>query len=130
MTRTRHDQPCFQLRLVIDRDVVLGPGKADLLERIDACGSISAASRDLGMSYKKAWQLIDTMNRYFPSPLIATTSGGSQGGGAQVTPLGREVLDHYRALQRGLEPSTSGHAQALMALLPQAPSTSEDQVQP
>src|SRR5690606_16107996 len=120
MTRTRHDQPCFQLRLVIDRDVVLGPGKADLLERIDACGSISAASRDLGMSYKKAWQLIATRNRCFPPPLIAPSSAGSQRGGAQVTPLGREVLDHYRALQRGLEPGTSRHAQALMALLPEA----------
>ncbi|MGP9743538.1 winged helix-turn-helix domain-containing protein, partial [Halomonas sp. AOP4-A1-5] len=94
MTRTYHDQPCFQLRLVAEKDVVLGPGKADLLDRIDACGSISAASRELGMSYKKAWQLIDTMNRHFPSPLITTAAGGAEGGGAQVTPLGRQVLDH------------------------------------
>ncbi|KAA0014724.1 LysR family transcriptional regulator [Billgrantia pellis] len=117
MTRTYHNQPRFQLRLVDQKDVVLGPGKADLLDRIDACGSITAASRELGMSYKKAWQLIDTMNRHFPSPLIATAAGGSEGGGAQVTPLGRKVLDHYRALQRMLAPGASDDVDALLKLL-------------
>ncbi|NAW33326.1 MAG: LysR family transcriptional regulator [Halomonas sp.] len=117
MTRTYHDQPCFQLRLVAEKDVVLGPGKADLLDRIDACGSISAASRELGMSYKKAWQLIDTMNRHFPSPLITTAAGGAEGGGAQVTPLGRQVLDHYRALQRRLDRDVCEHADALLKLM-------------
>ncbi|MGP8296088.1 MULTISPECIES: winged helix-turn-helix domain-containing protein [unclassified Halomonas] len=69
------------------------------------------------MSYKKAWQLIDTMNRHFPSPLITTAAGGAEGGGAQVTPLGRQVLDHYRALQRRLDRDVCEHADALLKLM-------------
>nr|WP_163501358.1 LysR family transcriptional regulator [Halomonas socia] len=126
MTRTYHDQPRFQLRLVAEKDIVLGPGKVDLLERIEACGSISAASRELGMSYKKAWQLIDTMNRHFPAPLIATVAGGSAGGGARITPLGKEVLDHYRALQRRLAPDVSDDARALLGLLSRGGGPSDD----
>lgn len=126
MTRTYHERPRFQLRLVAEKDVVLGPGKADLLDRIEACGSISAASRELGMSYKKAWQLIDTMNRHFPSPLIATAAGGAEGGGARVTALGHRVLDHYRALQRRLDPDACDDADALLTLMRSAPPAAED----
>lgn len=117
MTRTRHDRPAMQIRLVADRDVVLGPGKAALLEAIDASGSIAAASRSLGLSYKKAWQLIDTMNRHLPEPVVTTASGGNQRGGAGLTPLGREVIAGYRALQRRLDPNTCEEARALLALV-------------
>lgn len=126
MTRTFHDHPCFQLRLVIEKDVAFGPGKADLLECIHACGSISGASRQLGMSYKKAWQLIDTMNRHFPSPLVTTTAGGCEGGGARVTPLGHRVLDHYRALQRRLAPDACDDSHALLALMTRHPEPRDD----
>lgn len=123
MTRTRHTTPAFQLRLVADKDVVIGPGKADLLEAIDRSGSIASASRELGMSYKKAWQLIETMNRHFATPLIDTRMGGSRRGGATLTPLGREVLEHYRALERRLAPGDCPEAQALLERLqPPAPS--------
>ncbi|MBZ9560153.1 MULTISPECIES: winged helix-turn-helix domain-containing protein [unclassified Modicisalibacter] len=117
MTRTRHSTPTFQLRLVADKDVVIGPGKADLLEAIDRSGSIASASRELGMSYKKAWQLIETMNRHFATPLIDTRMGGSQHGGATLTPLGREVIDHYRALERRLAPDDCPEARALLECL-------------
>lgn len=117
MTRTRHTTPRFQLRLVADKDIVLGPGKADLLEAIERTGSISSASRELGMSYKKGWQLIDTMNRHLPAPVIETRTGGNQRGGAELTPLGREILARYRALQRRIEPENCREAQALLALL-------------
>ncbi|WP_136067916.1 winged helix-turn-helix domain-containing protein [Modicisalibacter radicis] len=117
MTRTRHDRPAVQIRLVVDRDVVLGPGKAALLEAIDASGSIAAASRTLGLSYKKAWQLIDTMNRHLPEPVVTTASGGNQRGGAGLTPLGREVVERYRALQRKLDPDHCEEARELLALI-------------
>lgn len=77
----------------------MGPGKADLLEAVDRLGSISAAARAMGMSYRRAWLLIDTMNQCFKSPLVHTAVGGGGGGGAQVTDLGREVLQRYRSMQ-------------------------------
>lgn len=117
MTRTHHLKPTFQLRLALHNDVVIGPGKADLLEMIDQTGSISAAGRTLKMSYKKAWQLIETMNSYFPSPLVATHSGGNRRGGAQLTELGKQVLTHYRALESQLTIEQSDDAQALLSLL-------------
>lgn len=117
MTRTHHATPCFQLRLVADKDVVLGPGKAQLLESVERTGSISAAARALGMSYKKAWQLIDTMNRHFAAPLVATATGGEQRGGARLTPFGQRVLVHYRALVRQLDPAFSSEAGELLALM-------------
>ena len=77
----------------------MGPGKADLLEAIQAAGSISGAGRNLGMSYRRAWLLVDEMNRCFRTPLVEARLGGSGGGGARVTDLGLEVLKRYRALQ-------------------------------
>ncbi len=117
MTRTYHANPAFQLRLVAEKDVALGPGKADLLEAIARTGSISAASRELEMSYKKAWQLIVTMNQCFSEPLVSTESGGHEHGGAQLTALGEKVLAHYRQLEALLDPAQSADAQALIELL-------------
>lgn len=80
-------------------EIAMGPGKADLLEAIKAEGSISAAGRKLGMSYRRTWLLVDAMNRCWSEPLVGTAAGGSHGGGAQVTAMGESVLAHYRALQ-------------------------------
>jgi molybdate transport system regulatory protein len=77
----------------------MGPGKADLLEAILATGSISAAGRRLGMSYRRAWLLVDAMNHAFTGPLVEAHLGGAGGGGAQVTELGLEALKRYRDLQ-------------------------------
>lgn len=121
MTRTHHRQPHFQLRLVSGKDVVIGPGKADLLDAIGRTGSISSACREMGLSYKKAWQLINTMNQHFAWPVIATTSGGSQRGGAEITELGQQVLQQYRALQARLDPNLAAEAGGLLDLLAQAP---------
>jgi len=74
----------------------IGPGKIDLLEKIIETGSISAAGRALGMSYRRAWQLIDAMNQTFADPVVATQSGGKSGGGAEVTAFGRELIEDYR----------------------------------
>jgi molybdate transport system regulatory protein len=84
-------------------EIAMGPGKADLLDAIALHGSISAAGRALGMSYRRTWLLVDTMNRCWREPLVETAAGGSHGGGARLTALGREVLDRYRDLQRRLD---------------------------
>lgn len=106
-----------RLRVVLERDIALGPGKADLLETIGATGSISAAARGLGMSYKRAWLLVDTMNHCFRAPLVESAKGGSAGGGAQLTPLGAEVLRRYRAMERRAMRGASADLAALKRLL-------------
>jgi molybdate transport system regulatory protein len=102
----------LHLRVTLRRDVAIGPGKADLLEGIAATGSIAAAGRRMGMSYKRAWLLVDTMNRCFRGALVAAVKGGSAGGGARLTPLGAEVLAAYRRMQartaRAIAPDLAG----------------------
>lgn len=89
-----------QLRISFRKSIAMGPGKADLLDAIAESGSISAAARKLGMSYRRAWLLVDTMNASFKSPLVETLTGGAQGGGARVTDLGNEVVRRYRAMEK------------------------------
>ncbi|WP_148861285.1 winged helix-turn-helix domain-containing protein [Marinobacter fonticola] len=125
MTRTHHTQPRFQLRLVSGKDVVIGPGKADLLEAIDRTGSISSASRAMGLSYKKAWQLIATMNQHFAEPIVTTSSGGNQHGGAELTTRGKTLLEQYRALQSRIDPDTAPEATTLLNLLQPPPDTEQ-----
>lgn len=76
---------------------------ADLLDQIDACGSLSEAARRLRFSYRRAWMLLDSINRRWPGPLVTTATGGTRGGGAKLTELGRHVLRAYRDLQLQLE---------------------------
>ncbi len=90
----------LKLRLTLPDGSWLGPGKADLLQGIAETGSISAAGRRMGMSYKRAWGLVEALNRMFPSPLIETSRGGAGHGGAALTPLGHEALALYRTLQQ------------------------------
>jgi molybdate transport system regulatory protein len=85
-----------QIRIMFRKAIAMGPGKADLLEAIAGSGSISAAARKLGMSYRRAWLLVDTMNQCFDKPLVETATGGSHGGGARVTELGHDVIRRYR----------------------------------
>jgi molybdate transport system regulatory protein len=88
-----------RLRIVLEPDIAIGPGKADLLEGIRETGSIAAAGRRLGMSYKRAWYLVETMNRCFRRPLVEASKGGRAGGGARLTELGQEVLARYRRME-------------------------------
>jgi molybdate transport system regulatory protein len=88
-----------RLRILLAEAIAMGPGKAELLQRIAETGSISAAARAMQMSYRRAWLLVDTMNRSFTSPLVGTATGGSRGGGAFLTPLGKEVLAHYEQME-------------------------------
>ena len=95
----------------------IGPGKADLLEAIHRNGSISAAGRHLGMSYKRAWDLVDTMNKCFRQPLVATATGGSNGGGAQVTEFGYDVLRRYREIEAKANSVVAAELAELQTLL-------------
>jgi molybdate transport system regulatory protein len=93
----RRNTPELVLRLKLG-DGILGPGKIELLERIERLGSITAAARDMGISYRQAWLLVATMNQKFRRPLVATSQGGRSGGGTQLTATGRKVVACYRTL--------------------------------
>ncbi|HTW29046.1 MAG TPA: ModE family transcriptional regulator [Acetobacteraceae bacterium] len=100
MVKLRHpDRTGLHLRVVLDGEVAMGPGRAELLERIRETGSIAAAGRGMGMSYKRAWNLVEAMNDSFGAPLVAAVKGGAGGGGAVLTGLGAEVLAAFRALE-------------------------------
>lgn len=90
----------LKLQLVCGDGYAMGPGKADLLEAIDREGSISAAGRALGMSYRRTWLLVDEMNRCFRERLVEASAGGGQNRGARLTGEGRAVLAAYRTLER------------------------------
>ncbi len=89
-----------RLRVLLAEAIAIGPGKAALLQEIRNHGSISAAARAMDMSYRRAWLLVDTMNRSFIGPLVETSTGGSKGGGATLTGLGTEVLQRYGDMEK------------------------------
>ena len=95
MTRYRG----LTLRVLGKGAPAIGPGKAELIERIGKTGSISGAARAMGMSYRRAWQLVEALNRDFREPVVTTAIGGTRGGGAQVTPFGRRVVVAFRAME-------------------------------
>ena len=100
-----------RLRIYLRSDFAIGPGKADLLEGIRDTGSIAAAGRRMKMSYKRAWYLVDDMNRHFREPVVETAKGGKDGGGAALTALGEEVLERYRRMlalaEEAIEPDVA-----------------------
>ncbi|MFC0204805.1 winged helix-turn-helix domain-containing protein [Novosphingobium soli] len=89
----------IKIQIHCEDEIAIGPGKADLLEAIRRHGSISAAGRAMDMSYRRAWLLVDTMNRCWDGPLVQTSPGRSATSGARLTELGEQVLAHYRTLQ-------------------------------
>jgi molybdate transport system regulatory protein len=93
------EEATIRIRITCAGEIAIGQGKADLLEGILETGSISGGARKLGMSYRKAWLLVDEMNRCFREPVVVATKGGPQGGGAVLTPLGQEALARYRVIQ-------------------------------
>lgn len=100
-----------RIRVIRAGELLLGPGKADLLDAIDRCGSIRRAASELGMSYMRAWTLVKAMNEGFVDPLVESTRGGAARGGAGLTPMGRRILDIYREMQGdALEATASSRA--------------------
>ena len=107
-----------RLRLVIAPDIAIGPGKAALLEGIKETGSISAACRRMGMSYKRAWYLVETLNSHFDKPLIETVKGGRAGGGARLTALGEDVLQSFRGIESTLDDAVGPTIKRLRRRIP------------
>jgi molybdate transport system regulatory protein len=107
----------FRLRIKRGPDIAVGPGKIDLLEAIAKTGSITAAARSLGMSYRRAWVLVDTMNRCFKKPVVETESGGQRGGGTRLTDTGAKALRRYRKVERLAARAGATELRALQRLL-------------
>jgi molybdate transport system regulatory protein len=105
--------PGLRIRLVFEDGAMIGPGKADLLELIRETGSIAAAGRRLGMSYKRAWLLVETLNATFAAPLIESRRGGPGFGGAALTEAGERALAHYRRLQAKASRAAAAEVAAL-----------------
>ncbi len=106
-----------RLRLVRGATILLGPGKADLLEAVRDTGSLRKGAARLGMSYMRAWTLVKTMNAAFNEPLVALARGGAAHGGATLTPAGGKVLALYRAMEEGCVKATSLQAATLKRFL-------------
>ncbi|MGH7091100.1 MAG: winged helix-turn-helix domain-containing protein [Stellaceae bacterium] len=109
------------LRIFLGPAIAIGPGKAALLELISETGSIAAAGRRMGMSYRRAWLLVKTMNACFREPLVAAVKGGQHGGGAQLTALGRDVLARYRAMEAHASEAVAAELDALRTLMVDQP---------
>jgi molybdate transport system regulatory protein len=113
--------PTLRLRLVFEtgpaEKLSFGPGKADLLDLIGQHGSISAAARVMGMSYRRAWLLVDEMNRTFRRPLVESLRGGPQGGGAGLSEDGKAVLRHFRAVEAATMKAGAAEIAAISVML-------------
>jgi molybdate transport system regulatory protein len=105
------------VRIDFGADRALGPGKVRLLETIGNTGSISKAGRALDMSYRRAWLLVDDLNHCFREPVVTTQPGGVQGGGAALTPFGRELIAKYRAVEARAAKAADTQLRALEASL-------------
>ena len=97
MVKTREETPI--LKILLGAVVALGPGKVALLEAVERTGSITGAAREMEMSCRRAWKLIEAINGDFKSPLVAKNAGGAGGGGARVTDAGYDALKRYRSME-------------------------------
>jgi len=107
----------FRLRIKSGADIAVGPGKIDLLEAIVRRGSITAAARELGMSYRRAWLLVDTMNRCFRQPVVEAETGGKRGGGARLSRSGEEAVRRYRRVEQHAARAGREDLRAILRLL-------------
>jgi molybdate transport system regulatory protein len=114
-------QAALTIRIDFGAHGYLGPGKIALMELISKYGSISAAGKDMGMSYRRAWLLVDEINQIFREPLVEKKMGGSGGGGARLTKLGRDIVGRYRAIEGAAATASAAELRALKASLPPRP---------
>jgi len=107
----------FRLRIRRDEEIAIGPGKIQLLEAIQRTGSISAAGRELEMSYRRAWMLVDELNRSLKEPAVVTAAGGTKGGGTSLTPVGAEIVKRYRDIEATAMSAANADLKKLLKLL-------------
>ena len=105
------------VRILFPAPLNLGPGKVSLLEAIHSAGSLSGAARQLHISYRRAWDMLDSINRVFSAPLVESAAGGARGGGARLTPRGLALLDAYRDLEASVNETVAREATNLVKLL-------------
>ena len=101
------------IRLDLPGGARVGPGKIVLLEEIARHGSISGAGRALRMSYRRAWELVEDLNRHLGTPVVAAITGGSGGGGARLTEAGAALVAAYRAIEQATEAAAAAHLDAI-----------------
>jgi molybdate transport system regulatory protein len=106
------------IRIDLSQTAAIGPGKIRLLECIDETGSISAAGRAMAMSYRRAWLLVEELNRLFRRRIVITKLGGKAGGGAELTPFGRSLIQHYREIESEAQDILGRHLAELGARIP------------
>jgi len=106
---SRRQSPQLRIRVDLSPECSIGPGKVALLEAIGREGSLSVAARSIDMSYRRAWNLLDDLNQSFAEAVVSTSTGGIQGGGAQLTDFGRELVKAFRALERAALPLARTH---------------------
>jgi molybdate transport system regulatory protein len=111
----------LRIRIQNGHDIVIGPGRADLLQHIAATGSIAAAGRQMNMSYRRAWVLVEAMNTTFTAPLVEASKGGAGGGGARLTSLGEQMLAAYREMENEAKRGAAAAIQRITAALPVTP---------
>ena len=117
MPKLRHpDRPGLHVRIVLGQGGAFGPGRAELLEGIRTHGSIAAAGREMGMSYRRAWLLVKETSSDFGAPVVAARPGGAAGGGAGLTTLGEAVLALYRGIEAKAAAATAQDLASLEAL--------------
>ena len=106
MPKTSNIRCRSRFRIMLGDLIALGPGKVDILESIDQVGSISEAARQSNISYRRAWDMVDTMNQCFSEPLVESVTGGKGGGGATLTSLGKRVVEIYRNMEKKASKAT------------------------
>lgn len=107
----------LSLRIDLPTGGRIGPGKVRLLELIDETGSISAAGRGMNMSYRRAWMLVSSLNEALDTPVVETQKGGSAGGGARLTEVGRDVVRYYRRVEEKARSAGGAEIRALEGLV-------------
>ena len=113
--------PGLTLRVIGAGSPAIGPGKAALIEHIAKSGSISSAARAMGMSYRRAWQLVEALNESFAEPVVVTAIGGTRGGGAKVTAFGMELVTRFRAMENKASAAIAGDLLQLTRRLKKRP---------
>jgi molybdate transport system regulatory protein len=103
-----------RLRVFLQPDFAIGPGKAEILQGIKETGSIAAAGRRMGMSYKRAWSLVDEMNQHFRAPVVEAAKGGLTGGGAALTEFGEDILARYQRMAKRAQDAIAEDLEKLM----------------
>jgi molybdate transport system regulatory protein len=114
--------PTVRFRVDFSKDESIGPGKIALLERIAQSGSLSQAARDLDMSYRRAWQLLESTNQSFLDKVVITSKGGRGGGGATLTSFGHELIRTYRAFEKDVQARAARHFRPIAHHARKAPS--------